>query len=42
MDDKLFLLINELAEKHKLSLDDYEYLIYTRCRDAAYMLAYLA
>lgn len=42
MDDKLFLLINELAEKHKLSLDDYEYLIDNRCREAADMLAVLA
>lgn len=42
MDDKLFLLINELAEKHKLSLDDYEYLIDNRCREAADMLADLA
>ncbi len=42
MDDKLFLLINELAEKHKLSFDDYEYLIDNRCREAADMLADLA
>lgn len=42
MDNKLYSIIHTLADDHRLSSENYEYLIENRCKEAADLLAELA